>query len=100
MKQKGQFIADIFQNKSFNKNTPSVFIGMYLFRNWKSIVGESLARISKPAGYHNQCLWVQLKSSCYVQEMEFKKQDLIYQINQSFNNTKNKNFVCNIRWTF
>ena len=88
-------ISDILQQPSNKKEVQPAFICIYLFKNWKQIVGPQLAKDSQPVGYKNHCLWVRLASSCHIQEMNFEKQNLITKINQSLA----ASFVQDIRWT-
>jgi len=70
-------VAQIFEND------PNSFLSLclHLSKNWKKIVGEEMAEYSKPVGISNNCLRIQLPSSCYVQEMNFKKEEILSKIN-------------------
>ena len=85
-------IASIVQSLDFQKN--SLALCLYLAQNWTVILGEELSKVLRPVRYKNHCLWIQLPSSCHIQEMNFQKQSVISKINH----TIGKPLIQNIRW--
>ena len=65
------------------ESDPNHFLSFYLHlsKRWKDIVGEEMASYLKPVGFSNSCLCIRVPSSCYVQEMNFKKEEILSKIN-------------------
>jgi predicted nucleic acid-binding Zn ribbon protein len=48
---------------------------------WDQVVGETMARNARPAAFKQRILMVHVSSSVWLQEMHFRKTDLIERLN-------------------
>ena len=89
-------VSDILKNSKKQSDQPSssLFKCIQLNQNWTRIVGTKWGSISKPVGYNQRCLTIQVPSSCHIQEMNFDKEIFIKKINKF----SGSNFVRDIRW--
>lgn len=61
-------------------------------KNWESLVGEKIARNSRPTGLVNDVLWVSVASSVWSQELSFKRRDIIRRIKERVTELKDIRF--------
>ena len=54
---------------------------------WDRVVGENLSRNAQPAAFKNTLLIVHVSSSVWLQELHFKKKELIEKLNQAAGST-------------
>ena len=50
---------------------------------WDEVVGEDLAQNAQPAAFKNRILIVHVSGSVWLQELHFRKNDLIDRLNQA-----------------
>lgn len=77
-----------------NHSLTPLFICIDLSKNWKEIVGEPWYEICLPVAFNNALLTLRTPHSCYIQDMQFQKENLIKIINAKLG----KDFVNNIRF--
>ncbi len=53
------------------------------WKHWDRVVGETVARNAQPSAFKQRLLVVQVSSSVWMQELHFKKKDLISRLNQA-----------------
>lgn len=61
---------------------------------WPNIVGEAIARDSRPAAFKEKTLIVHVSGSIWIQELQFLKKDII----QSVNDSLGTNLIDNIKF--
>lgn len=55
---------------------------------WEFIVGEAIAKNTKPAAYHKNVLIVNVDSSVWVQQLQFLKADILARMREVLGNTR------------
>ncbi len=66
-----------------------------LWHKWPEIVGKNLANVSEPVGLYNDTLWVWVKNSTWMQELQFIKKPICDKVNQHVGEA----FVKQVRFT-
>lgn len=96
-KSKFKLSSDVLQNLFENGKSPlsGQFLRWKLWAHWSQYVGESLALQTEPVGYHNGLLVIWVKSSSWMQELQFVKNEIVDSINAKLQ----INYVRNIRFT-
>ena len=61
-------------------------------KNWEELVGEKVARNSRPTALINNVLWVSVSSSAWSQELSFKRRDIIRRIKERVTELKDIRF--------
>jgi len=56
-----------------------------IWDKWGAIVGETIARDTRPAAFKDKILIVHVSDSVWIQQLQFLKKDIIKSINDSFN---------------
>lgn len=65
-----------------------------LSRDWPGIVGEQVARLTSPAQFRHDVLWVYVQDSSWMHHFQFVKQDLLARVNLALGTHP----VADIRW--
>jgi hypothetical protein len=65
-----------------------------LDRDWPGIVGEQVARLTAPAFFRHDVLWVYVQDSSWMHHLQFVKQDLLGRVNAVLG----EHPVTDIRW--
>ena len=55
-----------------------------IWDKWGTIVGEAIARDTRPAAFKKKTLIVHVSDSVWIQQLQFLKKDIIQSINDSF----------------
>lgn len=71
----------------------SVFKEHNVIAQWKEIVGEDIALVSKCIGVENEILYVSFQSSSWRQEISFLKKDILKKIREITQCTSIKDIV-------
>jgi predicted nucleic acid-binding Zn ribbon protein len=65
-----------------------------IFGIWDNIVGDSVAKNARPAGFKGKILLVNVVSSVWIQELQFHKKEMIKKLNGAFG----KELICDIKF--
>lgn len=65
-----------------------------LVRDWPSIVGVEVARLTTPAFFRQETLWIHVQDSAWMHHLQFIKIDLLARINR--NQTEQP--ITDLRW--
>jgi hypothetical protein len=65
-----------------------------LVRDWPAIVGVEVARLTAPAFFRRETLWIHVQDSAWMHHLQFVKTDLLARINQSLAEQP----IADIRW--
>ncbi len=49
---------------------------------WKSVVGDAIARLTKPQHIRAMVLWVAVTNSTWMQQLEFMKRQIVERLNE------------------
>lgn len=65
-----------------------------LLQDWPAIVGTEIARLTTPAFFRQQTLWIYVQDSAWMHHMQFIKLDLLTRINKVMEEQP----ITDIRW--
>jgi len=74
----GDSLSAIYSTKKW-KNQWRLF---RLAQDWPAIVGTEVARLTAPAFFRQDVLWIFVQDSAYMQHMQFIKLDLMARVNR------------------
>ncbi len=57
-----------------------------VFRVWKSVVGEAIAKVAQPIGVKGSCLRVEVAESAWMQELQLMADDMLGMVNSALEN--------------
>ena len=86
----GDLLAGVFARQQW-KNQWRLFL---LVRAWPSIVGTEVGRLTAPAFFREQTLWIYVQDSAWMHHLQFIKLDLLARINHVLNDQP----IADIRW--
>ena len=86
----GERLAGIYSRKQWNRQWRL----FQLARQWPSIVGADYARLTTPAFFRQQTLWIYVQDSSWMHHLQFVKLDLLARINLAMDDQP----VADIRW--
>jgi len=52
-----------------------------IFKNWEQIIGEKLAKYTRPTHIKNNCLHIQVDDSAIAKELQWRNENIIGEIN-------------------
>lgn len=65
-----------------------------LVRDWPAIVGREVGRLTMPAFFRRETLWIYVQDSAWMHHLQFIKLDLLSRINQTLGDQP----VIDLRW--
>ena len=65
-----------------------------LVRDWPTIVGREVGRLTMPAFFRQDTLWIYVQDSAWMHHLQFIKLDLLERINRTLGNQP----VSDLRW--
>ncbi|MCX8092647.1 MAG: DUF721 domain-containing protein [Candidatus Goldbacteria bacterium] len=68
----------------------------FILENWEEIVGKDIADNTFPVKLYKHTLFINVKNSVIMEEMIYKKNELIEKINSVFKEKKIKNIIFKI----
>lgn len=86
----GSLLPAVYSTKQW-KNQWLLF---RLVRDWPTIVGAEIARLTAPAFFRQDVLWIFVQDSAWMHHMQFIKLDLLVRVNQSLTEKP----ITDIRW--
>jgi len=94
--KKGDLAAleTVFSEVYAAKKWPSQWRLFRLVRNWPAIVGVEVARLTTPAFFRRETLWLHVQDSAWMHHLQFIKTDLLARINQDLAEQP----IADIRW--
>jgi len=99
MNQKKSGLTDIsrvidnwFEGKNYTKRRTN----FSAFNNWSEIVGDNIAKHTKPVKFYNDTLVIHVRNSVWTQELQFLKPSLLEKIKNSFPDTQIKDLMFKI----
>jgi len=89
--------AEVLQNLFSDKQGPVAdqFLRWKLWMNWQEIVGPTTAQCCEPVSFHQGVLWLWVKNSTWMTQLNFMSETIKNTINQKFS----QNMVKEIRLT-
>jgi predicted nucleic acid-binding Zn ribbon protein len=89
--------SEVLQSLFENSKSPLAdqFLRWNLWRNWKDIVGPTIAQNTDPVGFDRSTLYVWVKSASWMQELIFISDFLVKTINERVGH----NYVKQVRFT-
>jgi predicted nucleic acid-binding Zn ribbon protein len=89
--------AEVLQNLFSDKQGPVAdqFLRWKLWMNWQDIVGPTTAQCCEPVSFHQGVLWLWVKNSTWMTQLNFMSETIKNTINQKFS----QNMVKEIRLT-
>jgi len=90
-------IKDII--KSFVKKTKINEINeeIFIIKNWEKIIGSEMSRTTAPVKLYKDKLFINVENSVIMEEMIYRKQELIDKINCLFKEKKIKDIIFKIQ---
>lgn len=76
-------IASVLQGLFENSKSPLApgFKRWRLESNWSKVVGEDIAKYTRPVDYQNKVLTVEVTSSVWLHELRYRIDEIRYKIN-------------------
>lgn len=65
-----------------------------LIQDWPAVVGTEVARLTAPAFFRRDVLWIYVQDSAWMHHFQFVKTDLLARINQYLSDTP----ISDLRW--
>lgn len=65
-----------------------------LVQDWPAVVGAEVARLTTPAFFRRDVLWIYVQDSAWMHHLHFVKTDLLARINQHLQDTP----IADLRW--
>ncbi len=89
--------AEVLQNLFSNKEGPvgDQFLRWKLWMSWTEVVGPTTSKVCEPVAFHNGVLWLWVKNSTWMTQLNFLSETIKNTINQKFS----QNMVKEIRLT-
>lgn len=96
-KTKFKSSAEVLQNLFSAEQGPVAdqFLRWKLWMNWSDVVGPTTAQCCEPVAYHQGVLWLWVKNSTWMTQLNFMSETIKNTINQKFSG----NMVQEIRLT-
>jgi hypothetical protein len=93
---KGDLVAlgNLFSGVYSAKKWTSQWRLFRLVRDWPAIVGVEVARLTSPAFFRREILWIHVQDSAWMHHLQFVKTDLLTRINRSLDEQP----IADIRW--
>jgi len=93
MKHIKDIIKSFIKKAKINEIKEEVFI----YENWEKIVGADISKIISPVKLYKDKLFINVENSVIMEEMIYKKQELIDKINCLFKEKKIKDIIFKIQ---
>jgi hypothetical protein len=87
-------LGDLFSEVYSAKKWTNQWRLFRLFQDWPAIVGVEVARLTTPAFFRQETLWIDVQDSAWMHHLQFIKTDLLTRINQSLAGQP----IADIRW--
>ncbi len=68
----------------------------FILENWEKIVGKDISQVISPIRLYKDKLFISVKNSVIMEEMVYRKKELIEKINSVFKENKIKNIIFKI----
>ncbi len=75
----GRVIQNIFKRSRFSKKIKEANI----FLNYRDIVGDKIANVSRPTSIKNEILFIGVENSAWAQQLHFFKPEILEKLNSS-----------------
>jgi hypothetical protein len=86
----GELLAKVYARKQW-KQQWRLF---HLVRDWPAIVGREVGRLTMPAFFRQDTLWIYVQDSSWMHHLQFIKLDLLDRINRALDDQA----ITDIRW--
>lgn len=93
MKHIKEIIKDLVKKIKFRQMNEEIFI----MENWGKIVGNDMSKYISPIKLHKDKLFINVENSVIMEEMIYRKKELIEKINSIFKEKKIKNIIFKIQ---
>lgn len=80
MEKIGTILGETLENSGFKKR----LMEAQIFLNYSRLVGEKIARISKPTFFRNSTLFIGVESPVWAHQLHFLKKDIMDKLNMLF----------------
>nr|WP_321465460.1 DUF721 domain-containing protein [uncultured Desulfobulbus sp.] len=87
-------IADLLPNVYSRQEWKKQWRLFNLVRRWPAIVGREVGRLTMPAFFRQDTLWIYVQDSAWMHHLQFIKLDLMTRINQALEEDP----ISDIRW--
>jgi len=86
----GELFSGVYAEKQW-KNQWRLY---HLAREWPTIVGPEVARLTMPAFFRQETLWIYVQDSAWMHHLQFIKLDLLVRVNQALEEQP----IVDLRW--
>ncbi len=86
----GSSLSAIYSSKKWK----SQWLLFRLGQDWPTIVGAEISRLTSPAFFRQDVLWIFVQDSAWMHHMQFIKTDLLTRVNEG----QTEKLVTDIRW--
>ncbi len=93
LESSGHVLQGLFEDGKSPLSRP--FLRWKLWRSWESVVGETVSKACEPVSYDRGLLWIWVKNSTWLQELQFLKPELLRKINH----WAQTDFISDIKFT-
>jgi hypothetical protein len=87
-------VADLLTNVYAKQQWKKQWRLFHLVREWPTIVGREVGRLTMPAFFRQETLWIYVQDSAWMHHLQFIKLDLLKRINQALDDQP----ISDIRW--
>lgn len=87
-----EIIKSLLKNAKFKQMNETYFI----FENWEKIVGKDISEVTTPIRLYKDKLFVNVENSVIMEEMIYRKKEIIEKINSILKREKINNIIFKI----
>ncbi|HPD18399.1 MAG TPA: DUF721 domain-containing protein [Candidatus Goldiibacteriota bacterium] len=92
-----QHIRDIIEDFIKKTNIMETIESDFIFENWEKIVGKDISKMASPIKLYKDKLFINVENSVIMEEMNYRKKELINKINLVFKDKKIKDIIFKIQ---
>lgn len=90
-------IKEIIKNLVKKAKFKQINEANFILENWEKIVGKDISKVTSPIRLYEDKLFVNVDNSVIMEEMIYKKKELIEKINSIFKKRKINNIIFKIQ---
>lgn len=92
-----QHIKEIIKNLVKKTKFRQMNEANFILENWEKIVGKDISKVTSPIRLYKDKLFINVENSVIMEEMIYRKKELIERINSIFKERKINNIIFKIQ---